>query len=97
MTEKELLILVDWIIHRLWIWQEDDDDDTVETIQALQVVLIPYLNQINKGMEKVSRKELAEWQDKTIELIKNDDDLQSILKEYNLELLFETNKKGDMS
>jgi hypothetical protein len=97
MTEKELLILVDWIIHRLWIWQEDDDDDTVETIQALQVVLIPYLSQINKGMEKVSRKELAEWQDKTIELIKNDDDLQSILKEYNLELLFETNKKGDMS
>lgn len=97
MKDKDLLILLDWIIHRLWTWQEDSEEDTIETINALQVVLIPYLEQISNGMKNVSKSELLDWQDKTIELIKNDEELSRVLKEYNLELLFETNKTGEMS
>lgn len=98
MTEKDLTILVDWIVHRLWIWSEDDEDNYgIEVIRAIQIILIPYLQQINDKMDSVSKEELLNWQDKTIDLIKNDDELSKILKEYNLELLFETNEKGNMS
>lgn len=98
MTEKDLAILVDWIVHRLWIWQEDDGDNNgVEILQTLQIVLIPYLNKIEEKVRQYSKEDIDDWNERTIDLIKNDELLTDILKEYDLELIFETKEKGKMS